>query len=42
MDVTGSFLAGAILSWALPLSLLIIVTIWWGGLLWIRNHREDS
>ena len=29
MDVTASFLAGAILSWALPLALLIVVTIWW-------------
>ena len=29
MDVMASFLEGAILSWAVPLSLLIIVTIWW-------------
>jgi cytochrome c-type biogenesis protein CcmH/NrfF len=29
MDVTASFLSGAILSWALPLALLIGITIWW-------------
>jgi cytochrome c-type biogenesis protein CcmH/NrfF len=29
MDVTASFLAGAILSWALPLALLIAVLTWW-------------
>ena len=29
MDVTATFLSGAILSWALPLALLIAVTIWW-------------
>ncbi len=29
MDVTASFLEGAILSWALPLALLVGVTIWW-------------
>ena len=41
MDVTASFLAGAILSWALPLALLIIVTIWWVGIVWFRGD-EDS
>jgi cytochrome c-type biogenesis protein CcmH/NrfF len=29
MDLTASFLEGAVLSWALPLALLIAVTIWW-------------
>jgi hypothetical protein len=29
MDVTASFLSGAILSWALPLALLVSITIWW-------------
>jgi cytochrome c-type biogenesis protein CcmH/NrfF len=29
MDVTASFLEGAILSWALPLALLVAITIWW-------------
>ena len=29
MDVTATFLSGAILSWALPLALLVAVTIWW-------------
>jgi hypothetical protein len=29
MDVTASCLSGAILSWALPLALLVSITIWW-------------
>jgi hypothetical protein len=41
MDVMASFLEGAILSWALPLSLLIIVTIWWVGSVWSRGD-DDS
>ena len=28
MDVTASFLSGAILSWALPLALLVAIRIW--------------
>ncbi len=39
MDVTASFLAGSILSWALPLALLIVVTIWWVGIVWFRGRR---
>ena len=34
MDVTASFLDGSILSWALPLALLIVVTIWWVRIVW--------
>jgi hypothetical protein len=41
MDLTASFLEGAILSWAVPLALLIIVTIWFVGLVWGRGD-EDS
>ncbi len=41
MDVTGSFLAGSILSWALPLALLIIVTIWWVGIVWFRGDKDS-
>ncbi len=30
MDVTATdFLAGSILSWALPVGLLVIVAVWW-------------
>ncbi len=29
MDVTASFLAGSILSWAMPICLLIVITIWY-------------
>ena len=40
MDLTASFLAGSILSWALPLGLLIVVTIWWVGIVWFRGDRD--
>jgi cytochrome c-type biogenesis protein CcmH/NrfF len=37
MDLTASFLAGALLSWALPIGLLAAVTIWWLVLLRRRS-----
>ena len=40
MDVTASFLSGAILSWALPLALLIAITIWWVVVL--RRRSSDD
>jgi hypothetical protein len=40
MDVTASFLEGAILSWALPLALLIGITIWW--LVVLRRRSSDD
>jgi hypothetical protein len=40
MDVTASFLAGSILSWAVPLGLLIVVTIWWVGIVWFRGDQD--
>ena len=40
MDVTASFLSGAILSWALPLALLIAVTAWWVVVL--RRRSSDD
>ena len=41
MDVIASdFLAGAILSWAMPLCLLIGITIWW--LLILRRGSRDE
>ena len=42
MDVTASFLAGAILGWALPLALLIAVLIWWIVVLRRRESGEDA
>jgi cytochrome c-type biogenesis protein CcmH/NrfF len=42
MDVTASFLEGAILSWAIPLALLILVTIWWVGIVRSRNRGDDA
>ena len=41
MDVTASFLAGSILSWALQLALLIIVTIWWVGIVRFRGDKDS-
>ena len=41
MDVTASFLSGAILSWALPLALLVSILIWWIVVL-RRRGGEDS
>jgi cytochrome c-type biogenesis protein CcmH/NrfF len=41
MDVTASFLEGAVLSWALPLALLVAVTIWWLVVL-RRRGGEDT
>ena len=40
MDVTASFLSGAILSWALPLALLIAILIWWIAVL--RRRGDES
>jgi cytochrome c-type biogenesis protein CcmH/NrfF len=41
MDVTATFLSGAILSWALPLALLVAVTIWWVVVL-RRGSSDDT
>lgn len=41
MDVTASFLSGAILSWALPLALLIAVLVWWIAIL-RRRPRDEA
>ena len=40
MDVTASFLSGAILSWALPLALLIAITIGWVVI--FRRRSSDT
>ena len=40
MDVTADFLTGAILSWALPLGLLVAITIWWLVVLRRRSQRR--
>jgi cytochrome c-type biogenesis protein CcmH/NrfF len=29
MDLIASFLAGSILSWAMPICLLVVITIWY-------------
>jgi cytochrome c-type biogenesis protein CcmH/NrfF len=40
MDVTASFLEGAILTWALPLALLIAIMVWW--LIVLRRRSSDE
>jgi hypothetical protein len=37
MDLTASFLTGAVLSWALPIALLLAVGLWWGAILRKRS-----
>jgi hypothetical protein len=37
MDLTASFLTGAVLSWALPIALLLAVGLWWGTILRKRS-----
>jgi len=39
MDVTASFLAGSILGWAMPLVLLIAISIWWTII--VRRRSRD-
>jgi len=40
MDLTASFLAGSLLSWALPLGVLAGVLIWWGAILRRRTGGD--
>jgi cytochrome c-type biogenesis protein CcmH/NrfF len=40
MDLIADFLTGAILSWALPLGLLVAITIWW--LVVLRRRSSDD
>jgi cytochrome c-type biogenesis protein CcmH/NrfF len=42
MDVTASFLAGSLLSWALPLALLVAILVWWMVVLRRRGGGEDA
>jgi cytochrome c-type biogenesis protein CcmH/NrfF len=42
MDVTASFLAGSILSWALPIALLVAITIWWLAIVRRRSSDKDT
>jgi len=37
MDVTGSFLAGSVLSLVLPLALVAAVCVWWATVLRRRS-----
>jgi cytochrome c-type biogenesis protein CcmH/NrfF len=41
MDVTASYLAGSLLTWAVPLALLIAILIWWMIVL-RRRSDEDA
>jgi cytochrome c-type biogenesis protein CcmH/NrfF len=33
MDLIASFLSGSLLSWALPIALLLAVGVWWVSIL---------
>lgn len=39
MDLT-SFLAGSILGWAMPIVLLLAITVWW--IVIVRRGNRDS
>lgn len=38
--LTASFLAGAILSWALPIALLVVVAVYWTVV--VRRRSGDA
>ena len=40
MDLMASFLAGALLSWAMPLALLVGLTIWYVRILRRRSGGD--
>jgi cytochrome c-type biogenesis protein CcmH/NrfF len=40
MDLTASFLAGSLLSWALPIGLLIAIAAWYVRIL--RRHSSGD
>ena len=42
---TGNFSVGAILSWGVPITLVLVILVWWGIALTIRAFRarqEDN
>jgi cytochrome c-type biogenesis protein CcmH/NrfF len=42
MDLIAShFLAGALLTWAMPIGLLILIALWWSVLLKRRSSGES-
>jgi hypothetical protein len=41
MDLTASFLAGSILGLVLPISLLAVVSIWWGTIMRRRSGGDS-
>ena len=40
MDVTAAYLSADILKWAVPLALLIAITIWWVVVLRRRSSND--
>ncbi len=40
MDVTAAYLSAEILTWALPLALLIAIMIWW--VIVLRRRSSDD
>ena len=42
MDVMAAhFLAGSLLTWAMPIGLLIVIAVWWSVLLKRRSRGES-
>ncbi|HVN61397.1 MAG TPA: hypothetical protein VMT59_09030 [Gaiellaceae bacterium] len=35
----SNFTAGAVLTWAIPLTVLLVVLVWWGAVLTVRALR---
>jgi hypothetical protein len=35
-----NFTAGAVLTWAIPLTLVLVVLVWWGAVLTVRTLRS--
>jgi hypothetical protein len=38
----ASFMTGAVLSWAIPIALLLAILVWWGIVLTIRAFKARS
>ena len=36
-----NFTTGAVLTWAIPLAILLVVLVWWGAVLTVRTLRAQ-
>jgi hypothetical protein len=37
-----NFTTGAVLTWAIPLTLVLVVLVWWGAVLTVRALRSSE